>query len=1471
MANGDDKLTGKPTPDGAAGEDVSIDSNQPRGAYDETIDSSVRGESSVAGAEQRHERHELSADSREPAGDAANAIEAKPEQESPKAFGRYEVRRRLGEGTFGSVYLGFDAQLDRLVAIKAPRLDAHSENVQREFFAEARQLAKLNHPGIVSVYDVGIDARQCYIVSTYLEGETLDAWLGRRRPTWQLSIRIVAALAEALAHAHAQRIVHRDLKPANVIMTDGRAPVIVDFGLALSDAQMTGREKGMVSGTPAYMAPEQARGEGHRIDGRTDIYALGVILYRLLTRHVPFRAANIPELLRQVREDEPQPPRQLVADIPRELERVCLKALNKKPRHRFTTAGDMAEELLAVLRRAEGHADLPATLDYRADEQRPSTQANESGAAAPATTSPPAAASDSSAASAAARSSSHRRRDATRRRITLVLCGCDVFTSESILESLDPEEQQEVLIEFQQLCRQAAQECGGTIVQATTVGLLVCFGYPTTLEDSSHRAVRCGLRVLDRLAELNGRLQARHQVRLSVFAAVHSDQAIVQDKGQEAGGLSIVGQVLNVVNQIENLTELNSIIVTGDTQRLVRGHFEWEPLGPRQLKGIGQKELFRVTGERSAASRVEAESVALTPLVGRDREVGLLQERWEQATEAMGQVVLLIGEAGLGKSRLVHTLKEHVSTSAGTDIVTRSVSEGARETTAAIVEWRSSPQHRHSSLYPAIHGFERLCGIERQDSPTARLDKLVDRLALLNLDGDQEIVLLAALLSVPLDGRYPALALDPQRQKEKTFELLGQWLRELSCQRPVLFVIEDLHWVDPTTLEFLRDFVSQGLNDSILTLLTFRPEFVTPWQSMAHQTQIALNRLTRRQIGEMVMVKAGMENIPQSVIDQIIDRTDGVPLFVEEFTQMVVESGALAGDPEASGSTSGSIRAHEIPATLQDLLTARLDRIDANIEVVQLGAAIGREFSHELISAASPLDGAELQAELDKLVAAEVLFSRGRPPRTQYTFKHALIQDAAYGSLVKKTRQEFHRRIGEALESRFPDTAGTQPELLALHFTEAGLAPRAIDYWDRAGTRSLERRAHKEAIQHFRSGLDLLAAQPESPERFRREINMHTALGVPLQATIGYSAPEVQQTYARAHELCTQLGLTSELFPVLYGMFRYYMLQAKYPQARQLGEQLLEIAGQTPHYIVAANRARGGPPVYEGRHLQAVPFLERVIAIEPTPELRSAVYRYDVVDPWIASRSYYSWASWHLGFPDRSLQHSNEAVRIAEGLDHSFSTVLALCFSQWVHQFRRDVAKTRETADRALAISKEHGFAFWYGWCAVMRGWVMAQQGEHDAAIAEIRQGIADWRTQGSELGCHYYYALLAEACTAAGRLDDALAALNDAEQFAADTGEGFYAPEIPRLRGKVLLQQDRTATAAAEACFRQSLAVAGEQQAKSLELRAARSLARLLHARGETPTARDTLAAVYDWFTEGFDTHDLQQARRLLETLQET
>jgi len=1416
---------------------------------------------------------------------------------SLQQVGRYTLNELLGKGGFGSVFLGHDPQLNRRVAIKVPHLHMVASHVEDEFLKEARQLAQLNHPGIVTVFDVGVDNGRCFIVSDYLDGQPLGARLRESRFAWQESARISADIADALAHAHAQRTVHRDLKPGNVILVSspqGPRPVLVDFGLAVSDAQRAaGSRRGEVSGTPNYMTPEQVRGAGHRIDGRTDIYALGVILYRMLTGRLPFVADNVTELLRQVSEDEAQPPRQTAPEIPPELERICLKAMARRLADRYTTATDMAVELRELLTPSasgavsggpHGAASWAGITAQQAGYGQPAPQSHQSVPVPPQPASlSPAPESAVTSVSATTEPVAHEdmpntmslpavaepeppsefsrsliRRGAERRRVTLIQCGSDLYESEDIQASLDTDEQSELLHEYQELCRSVCLESGGTVVQETDTGLLLCFGYPTTYEDAVYRAVRTGRRAIDELAAFNTRQQKQRGVSLFGQIAIHSDFAILEEKGQRGDTLSLVGAVRHVVNSLEGIGDPNTVIISVATHKLVKGSFDCESLGLQRIKGVaGGTEVFVVTGEKSRNTLVdETDANELTPLIGRDREVGLMQERWEQAAEGMGQVVLLIGEAGLGKSRLVHALKKHVT-------------ELSDEDASPVIEWRTTAQHKSSSLYAASNCFELALGFEAGQSDDDKLDRLEEYLRKWDLDGDQELSLFASLLSIPSERRYAPLDLSPQLKKQKTFELLLDWLKECAGRQPVLFVVEDLHWIDPTSLQFIELLVDQGLNDSVLTLLTFRPEFETPWKSKAHQTSVALNRLTKRQIGEMMAAKLSVENLPQPVVDQIADRTDGVPLFVEEFSNMLLESGMIDRisnfDPESSASMSQL----EIPATLQDLLMAKLDRIASNMEVVQLGAAIGREFSYELLKSVSKLDDGDLAAEVQKLVEAELLFERGRGNRVRYQFKHALIQDAAYGSLVKKRRQQFHQQIAEALEEAFAEVRDRQPELLAHHFDAAGDVPKGVEYWLLAGRRANQQSANAEAIAHLSQGLELLDRLDEGPDRDRFELDLRLALAVPLTATKGYVAAEVEAEYVRARDLARKADNIEGLLPVLHGLYRYYVVQADNQQARQLGEEILETAEQLgdPEHIMEAHRSLSLTLSFIGEFDKVLHHVRAGLATYDTEAHADHKFVYGA-DPGMIFMSFEAWALWHQGFPDQAYQTVQKAFAHTEAIRHPHSRAFCLSFNCGTLAFLGLWDECRQAAEEAIEISTKHGFPFWLGKGTVMKGACLIKTGSPDEGIKQISGSLEKFNQAGVGMWRPFHLALLAEGYHLTGRTDEALKQIAAALEIADRQRGDSHAADLHRLLGEWTLLQDESATAAAERHFQQAIQIAQQQSSRSMQLRAMTSLARLWHRQDRTQEARMMLQLLYSTFTEGLETPDLQAARETLDLL---
>ena len=854
-----------------------------------------------------------------------------------------------------------------------------------------------------------------------------------------------------------------------------------------------------------------------------------------------------------------------------------------------------------------------------------------------------------------------------------------------------------------------------------------------------------------------------------------------------------------------------------------------------------------------ARSRLEAAgSTSLTPLVGREQEVALLRERWAQVKEGVGQVVLLSGEAGIGKSRLVEILKEQV----------------AAEPQAWLTPCQCSPYYQHTALYPILDLLERVVlRFEREESPQQKLNKLEGFLVQYGLPLAEVLPLFIALLSLPLPGDYAPLPTPPEQQKQQTLHVLLTILLRIAAQQPVLLVMEDLHWVDPSTLELLSLLVDQGPTARILAVFTCRPDFSPPWTGRSHLTQVTLNRLPRWQAAEMTGRVAHGKALPPEVVAQVVAKTDGVPLFVEELTKMVLESGLLR-EIEGRYELSGPLPPLAIPTTLHDSLMARLDRLATVKAMAQLGATLGREFSYELLQAVAPWDQGTLQQGLHQLVAAEFLYQQGLPPQATYRFKHALIQDAAYQSLLRSSRQQYHQHIAQVLEARFPDIRETQPELLAHHYTEAGLMAQAIPYWQQAGQRALWRSANVEAIEHLTRGLDILKTLPDTPEHAQRELDLQVALGPALMATKGLAAPEVEYTYTRARELCHQMGETPQLFPVLMGLCIFHRQRGAFQTACQVGKQCLALAQHVdePALLLEAHCALGIPLFYLGELALSRFHLEQGNALYDLQQDRSHAFRYGL-DPGV-NCLLVAWPLWLLGYPDQALERSREALTLGQELSHPYSLAYALQSAMRLHRFRREVQAAREQAEALVTLSNQQGFAQWLAGGTMMCGWALTAQGQEGEGMAQMHHGLTAWRAMGIEVGLPYWLTMLAEAYGSTGQVEAGRRVLAEALALIDTTEERWWEAELHRLKGELLLALSMDNAAEAEACFHQALDVARRQQAKSLELRAAMSLSWLWQQQDKRDEARALLAPVYGWFTEGFDTADLQEAKALLTSL---
>jgi class 3 adenylate cyclase/predicted ATPase len=1020
---------------------------------------------------------------------------------------------------------------------------------------------------------------------------------------------------------------------------------------------------------------------------------------------------------------------------------------------------------------------------------------------------------------------------AERRQLTVMFC--DLVGSTKLSARLDPEDLRDVIAAYHRAVADIIRRFDGFVAKYMGDGVLAYFGYPRAHEDDAERAVRAGLGVIDAV----GRLDVK-SVKLQARVGIATGLAVVGDLIGEGSAQeqSVVGETPNLAARLQALAEPGVVVIAAGTRRLVGDLFEYRDLGAVELKGIAAPvPAWQVLRPSVLASRFEAlRGSALTPLVGRHEELDLLLRRWARSKAGEGQVVLVSGEPGIGKSRLAAALAERLHAEPYLRL-----------------RYFCSPYYQDSALYPFIDQLGRAAGFARDDPPAVRLEKLETLLALAALP-DEDVALLADLLSLPSSERHPLPSLSPQRKKERTLEALVRQLEGLAHRQPVVMVFEDAHWIDPTSLESLDLTVDRVRSLPMLLIVTFRPEFQSPWTGQPQVSMLALNRLDRRDRIALVEQITGDETLPGVVVDQIVERTDGVPLFVEELTKSVLESGVpLVG----------------IPTTLHDSLMARLDRLDSVRRVAQIGAAIGREFSYELLHAVSRLPDDELQGALARLSASELVFQRGTPPDAVYSFKHALVQDAAHGSLLRSARQQLHAQIAEALEAHSPELIDSQPELFAQHYMEAGLVEKSVAYWGKAGHRSTARFAMAEAAAQLQKGLDQLALLPVTPERQRQELDFSSALGVALLSVKGQAAAETGQAYARARELWEQLGSPSEFLKVPYGQSLHHLWRGEFDLALRLDEDLLRLSRQRNDSagLVLGHLSFGRTLLLVGKFAASRSHLEAGIALYD-PISHGSLVHHTTTYPHVNSQAILGIDLFCLGFPAQALAKSEPAIVEARRLAHPQTLAVTLGCGAVLLSLVGDDAALDAWVDQLVAVTTEQVIPIWRAFGTIHRGWVRARNGDATEGVSLLRNGMAACRAIGAQMWMPHFLSLHAGACELAGQIEEAVTLLDDALQIARRTGERWLEAELNRHKGELLLRQGYSE--AAEDLYHNALSIAAEQAAKLWELRAAVNLARLRRDQGRQAEARELLAPIYGWFTEGFDTPDLKEAKALLDAL---
>jgi class 3 adenylate cyclase/tetratricopeptide (TPR) repeat protein len=1034
---------------------------------------------------------------------------------------------------------------------------------------------------------------------------------------------------------------------------------------------------------------------------------------------------------------------------------------------------------------------------------------------------------------------------AERRQVTVMFS--DLVGSTSLSTKLDPEDLRTVIAAYHRCGTEVVERNGGFVAKYMGDGILAYFGYPRAHEHDAEHAVRAALALVEAVPKLATKAGAPLQVRVGIGTGlVVVGDLIGAGAAQEQ---AMVGETPNLAARLQAAAAPGTVVVGPTTRRLLAGLFEYRDLGAIEMKGFDAAvQAYQVVRQSTTESRFEALRTSTTPLVGRDEEIELLLRRWAQAKGGDGQVVLICGEPGIGKSRITETLVERVAGEPHTRL-----------------RYFCSPHYQDSALYPSITQLERAAGFRREDTDAQRLEKLEAVLAQGTNDLSEAVPLLADLLSIPTGDRYRPLNLTPQKRKERTLQVQLAQIEGLAARQPVVIAFEDVHWSDPTTRESLDLIIDRVPALQVLMIITFRPEFTPPWAGRPHVTMLTLSRLPPRRRAEMITHVTGGRALPREIADQIINRTDGVPLFIEELTKAVVETGIVAeeGDHYA---LKGPVAPLAIPTTLHGSLLARLDRLAPTRELAQIGAALGRQFSHELISAVAEMPPQQLDDAMAQLLRAELVFRRGTPPDAEYTFKHALVQDTAYSTLLRSRRQQLHARIANALEQKFPEIVATQPALLAHHCAEAGLAEKAVGYWLKAGQQAIARSSMTEAEAQLGKGLELLSSLPANDWRWQQELDLLTALGSAQIATKGYSAPDVGETCTRASTLAKKLDRADYLIGSLYGLWGYHLCRCEHRLGLSFAQEL-EQMGEERHDLVAAllgHVTHGLSCMSIGEPATARALFEQCLGA--SPEQRAASVALTAADQYPFMLAYFSAALTYLGYIDQGRARRQEAESLARQTEHAYTMACALSWGAIGNCVAGLRGEAKRLSEEVVALSIEHGFPVWEGVGKIILGWALTELTTGHEGLGVSTEGLSIFRGTGMDYYSSLWLRLHAEIHARLGSLIKGLACLDDAQRFAETTDERREDAELCRLRGDLLVSTGDPG--AAEQCYHQALAIARRQSTKLFELRAATSLARLWRDQGKRAEGHNLLAPVYGWFTEGFDTPALKDAKAFLDVL---